>query len=365
VTVRSWISAVICLAFMGSAVSVAQTIDDRITSAHIRIRIPLERQWLGRETISDLERCWKFLDAATNKNLPRQVLVVIRWDDAVSTADLKTGAISIGMDDPAAASDMGAFIVHNAARQMARLGLGYLSRGAAFNEDTEFLTEGMAEILVREYEHSARSLNAAWVVSYLLDEMKLLSLSAQSSWKTFSNGKRSLRSAAPGVTFLITCRELHGRDKLLKLFEAMDKVNLEQSLASVFKTSAASLEAAWLQRVRSYQDVDDIIVTSPEDAPQLQQIGENPGNCTPGNTLPLRFLIRDGGRNLSSDGVFLRDEANGRIMPARRDPEKGTTYFRAEMPVEMDRRPGEYGYTAIAVDESGNVCHLRGRYTVK
>jgi hypothetical protein len=354
VTVRSWISAVVvCFAFMGAAVSVPQTIDDRITSEHIRIRIPLERQWLGRDTISDLERCWKFLDAATDNSLPHQVLMIIRWDDATSTADFKTGAISIGMADPAAASDLGAFIIHNAARQLARLGLSYLSQGAAFREDTEFLAEGMAEILVREYEHTARGLSAAWVMSHLLDEMKLLGLSTQSSWRALSGGKHSLRNAAPGVTFLITCRELHGRDKLLKLFEAMNKASLEQSLAAVFRTSAASLEAAWLQRVRAYRDINDIIVTSLEDAPQLQQITENLADCAPGSTLQLRFLIKDGGRNLSSDGV-----------QARQDLEKGVSYFRAEVPVEMDRRPGEYGYVTIAVDETGNVCHWRGSYRV-
>ena len=363
-TVRSWISGIVCFLFMGAAVSVPQTIDDRITSEHIRIRIPLERQWLGREVVADLERCWKFLNAATDHSLPRQVLVIIRWDDAVSSADFRNGAISIGMGDPASASDMGAFIVHSATRQLARLGLSYLSRSAAFREDTEFLAEGMAEILVREFEHTARGLSAAWILSRHLDEMKLLGLSTQSSWSAFSGGRQSLRNAAPGVTFLVTCRELHGRDKLLNLFEAMNKGNLEQSLATTFKTSAASLEAAWLQRVRAYKGSDDIIVTSPADAPQLQQITTEPAICLPGNTLKFGLLIQDSGRNLSSDGVFLRDESNGRIVQARQELEKGNSYFRAEVPVETDRRPGEYGYVAIAVDESGNVCHWRGRYTV-
>jgi hypothetical protein len=364
VTVRAWISSIVCFIFMGAAVSIPQTIDDRITSEHIRIRIPLERQWLGRDTVSDLERCWKFLDVATDHSLPRQVLVIIRWDNAVSGADFKTGAISIGMGDPAAASDMGAYIVHSAARQLARLGLSYLSRGAAFREDTEFLAEGMAEILVREFEHSARSLSAAWVLARLLDDMRLLGFSTQSSWSAFSGGRQSLRNTAPGVTFLVTCRELHGRDKLLKLFEAMNKANLEQSLATVFRASAASLEAAWLQRVRAYKDSDDIIVTTLEDAPRLQQITTEPATCLPGNALKLGLLIKDSGRNLSSDGVFLQDESNGRMVQARQELEKGSSYFQAEVPVESDRRPGEYGYRAIAVDESGNVCHLRGRYTV-
>jgi hypothetical protein len=365
VTVRSLIFALICFAFLSAAVSAPQIIDDRIISEHIRIRIPLERQWLGRDTISELERCWKFMDAATNSSLPRQVLVFIQWDIDSSTADFKTGSISIGMGDPAAALDLQAFIVHNAARQLARLGLNYLSRGAAFGEDAEFLAEGMAEILVREYERTARSLGAAWVMSQLLDEMKLLGLSTQSSWTAFSGAKNSMRNVAPGVTFLVTCRELHGRDKLPKLFESLSKGTLKQSLASVFKTSAASLEAAWLQRVREYKNTDDIIATSPADAPQLQQMTESPTDCIPGSTLQLRFLIKDSGRNLSSDGVFLRDEGNGRMVQARQDVEKGISYFRGEVPIEMNRQPGEYGYVAIAIDEIGNLCYLRGRYTVK
>jgi hypothetical protein len=364
VTVRFWISAVVCFSFLGTAVSVPQTIDDRIISEHIRIRIPLERQWLGRDTISDLERCWKFMAAATDNSLPRQALVTIQWDNAISTADFRSGTISIGMGDPAAASDLRAFVVHNAARQLARLGLSYLSQGAAFREDTEFLAEGMAEILVREYEHTARSLGTAWVVACFLDDMKLLGLSAQAPWTAFSGGKLTPRATAPGVTFLITCRELHGRDKLPKLFAAMSNRNLEQSLAAVFRTSAASLETAWLQRVRASGDTEDIILTSLEDAPQLQQVTMEPANCRPGNTLQFRLAIRDNDKDLSSDGVFLRDEGNGRIVQARQATEAGVSFFKAEVAIEVDRRPGDYGYAAIAVDGTGNLRHWRGSYQV-
>jgi len=365
VTFRSWISALICLAFWGTAVSAEQIIDDRIASEHIRIRIPLERQSLAREAVADLERCWKFMAAATDNSLPRQVLVIIRWDQASSSADFKSGSISIGMENPAAAQDTKTFVVHNSARQLARLGLSYLSRGAAFREDTRFLAEGMAEILVREYEHTARSLSAAWILAHFLDELKLLGLTAQSSWTAFSDENQSLRNTAPGVTFLVTCRELHGRDKLLKLFETMGKGSLEQALADVFRTSAASLEAAWLQRVRAIQDRDDILVTTSEDAPRVQPVPERPAETVAGSTLQVRFIIKDGGRNLSPDGVFLRDEASNQIVPTRPELEKGISYFRAEVPVEPERRPGEYGYVAIAIDDAGNVCHQSGRYTVK
>jgi hypothetical protein len=364
VRVGSWIFVVACLALLGTAVSASQTVDDRIITDHVRLRIPLERQSLGQDVVSELERCWKFMALATDNSLPRQVLVNIGWDDSAIGADFKTGALSIGMRDPAAERNPQAFIVHNAARQLARLGLNYLSRGRAFREDTQFLAEGMAEILVREYERTARSLGSAWTVARFLDEMGLLGLQAQSSWTAFSGGRHSMRATAPGVTFLTTCREMHGRDKLPKLFETLSEGSLEQSLAAVFKTSAASLEAAWLQRVRSYADTDDIIVTSAEDAPQLQQITVEPTTALPGQTLQFRLQIKDGDRNLSPDGVFLRDESNGRIAGALPMQEKGVSYFGIEVMVETERRPGDYGYTAVAIDDSGNVCHWKGRYKI-
>ena len=111
----------------------------------------------------------------------------------------------------------------------------------------------MIEILTHEFDHSARSLEAAWTYLAILDQMQMLGLNAQRSWSVFSAGKRFHRSAAPGVTFLTTFRELQGRERPIKLFEALKKASLTESLAMTFKAPAAELENIWLKRVREYQ----------------------------------------------------------------------------------------------------------------
>lgn len=341
-----------------------QSMDDRIVSKHVRVRVPIERQWLGRDTIADLERCWRFMNAATGESLPRRILVVIDWNSTATTTNYQESSVSVGMSQSAAAADMKNYLLHRAAAEMARLGLYELSRGAAVREDSEFLVEGMAETLVHEYERSSRSLSSAWVICHLLDRMKLLGLSVQTSWTTFSGGRRDLRAASPGITFLATCRELHGREKVLKLFESLRKGNLQQSLAAAFKTDATVLEEEWLKRVRNYRTGDDVTVTSEDDAPQLLKAVTEPAAGKVGTSLQLRLFVKDGTNDLYPQGVFLQDEASGQVLQAQLASEKGVKYISVALPLEAGRQPGQYNYHVTAVDESGNVRNWRGNYTV-
>ncbi|HYK88059.1 MAG TPA: hypothetical protein VE398_04785 [Acidobacteriota bacterium] len=342
----------------------SQSVDDRIRSEHLRIRVPLEREWLGRDSIMDLERCWRFMNAATGDSLPRPILVVIDWNGADTSTNYQDFSIVVGMNQPSAAPDAKSFLFHNSAREMARLGLYVLSRGASARQENAFLVEGMSEILVHEYERNSRSLSGAWIISQQLDRMKLLGLNIQSAWASFSGGHHNLRTASPGITFLMTCRELHGRDRVLKLFESMRKGNLLESIAATFKTGPELLEAEWLKRVRSHQDPEEVTVTSDEDAPQLLKTASVPEACRAGSALQLRLFVKDGSNDLLPWGIFLLDEASGRVLQAQAGQEKGASYIAVSVPIEEGRKPGQYGYRIIAVDESGNVRNWRGKYTV-
>ena len=82
----------------------------------------------------------------------------------------------------------------------------------------------MAEILACEYEQARAGVwDAAWVRCHLMDRMEPLSLSALASWERFSDGRQDQRAASPGITFLLTCREMSSRESLLKLFQSMRK----------------------------------------------------------------------------------------------------------------------------------------------
>jgi len=228
--------------------SAAQVIDG-ISSEHLRVRMPSERETLGRDTIADLEICYGFMNRATGQSLPRRIFIHVRWDASDIRCDYQRATIHLGMNARAAAANPRKFLMHHAAREMARMGLLELSQGAE-REDTEFLFEGMVKILVHEYEHSSRNLESAWTLSRLLDEMNLLGLASQRSWTAFSGGRRCLRSAAPGITFLTTFRELHGRDRPLKLFQSLRTTGLNQSLTAAFKAPVSELEDIWLKKVR-------------------------------------------------------------------------------------------------------------------
>jgi len=341
--------------------SAAQVIDG-ISSEHLRVRMPSERETLGRDTIADLEICYGFMNRATGQSLPRRIFIHVRWDASDIRCDYQRATIHLGMNARAAAANPRKFLMHHAAREMARMGLLELSQGAE-REDTEFLFEGMVKILVHEYEHSSRNLESAWTLSRLLDEMNLLGLASQRSWTAFSGGRRCLRSAAPGITFLTTFRELHGRDRPLKLFQSLRTTGLNQSLTAAFKAPVSELEDIWLKKVREHRIADEITVAADE-VPQLLQTELLPGAVPPGATLEVRLLLKDSAGNLLPDGVFIKDERTGRLVQAQAVSEKDADYVAAMIPIGTDCAPGEYPYSVTVIDESGNLRNWRGRYKV-
>src|SRR5437867_1378828 len=129
--------------------SSAQYVEARVRSEHVRMKISMEREWLGRETIADLEQCWNYVNGVTGKKLPRTVIVEVHWETVDSSADPDGSSISIGMNHPAAAANTKVFLLRHAAREMAFLGLAELSRGATLRAENAFLAEGMAEMLAR------------------------------------------------------------------------------------------------------------------------------------------------------------------------------------------------------------------------
>ena len=129
--------------------------------------------------------------------LPRRVTVTLDWGAAENRCNRRAGHITIGLGRPGAAAGGKDGIFHAIARDMARLGLLNISEGAA-REDTEFLFEGMIEILVHEFDLSSRSLESAWAIAKLLDAGEGLGLARQRSWTDFSGGVRNHRNAAPG-----------------------------------------------------------------------------------------------------------------------------------------------------------------------
>ncbi len=360
------ILALICPAFLLSSWGAsAQTISDTIISEHIRIRIPMEREWLGREVVTDLNRCWIYVNGATGDKMPRKVLVDIRWDQSDSSVGLAESRIVIGMDHPAAVANMRGFLLHSAARELGRLGLMALSKGGGQREETEFLTEGMSEMLAREYARTTRSLSGAWILAQLLDRMNLLGLKAQASWSSFSGGRHDLRAAAPGITFLMTCRELYGRDKVLKLFEALRKGSLAESIGAAFKTSIAALEGTWLQKVREFRAGEDVTAATEEDAPRLERTVYFPEVIRPGATVQVRLFMRLGANALLPEGIYIQDETSNRVFQARTPAEKDAKYSLVELPVESGRQPGSYNLKVVALDEGGNVRTWTGTYAVR
>ena len=117
--------------------SAAQMMDS-ITSEHVRLRLPVEREALGRDIILDLERCYAYMSGATDATLPRKILVIVDWNRSDTSYSYRQASISIGMNQPAAAADSRAFLLYQAAREIAHLGLLELSRGAE-REDNRFV----------------------------------------------------------------------------------------------------------------------------------------------------------------------------------------------------------------------------------
>lgn len=70
---RLIVSMMLALASLAAApggAAAAQALDSSVVSEHVRISIPPERAWLGRDVIMDLERCWRFVNPATGGSLP-------------------------------------------------------------------------------------------------------------------------------------------------------------------------------------------------------------------------------------------------------------------------------------------------------
>jgi hypothetical protein len=333
-----------------------------IGSEHVRLRMPADRETLGRDLAAELERCYLYMNRAAGSDLPRKVLIVANWEQAENSCDWQNAVITVGMNKSAAVSDPRAYLLQNAAKEMARLGLLVLSGGSR-REDTEFLFEGMSQILSHEYDHTSRTLEGAWAISKYLDEMKLLGFATQRSWSTFSSGKISLRSAAPGISLLTMYRELLGRDSPLKLFEALKKNSLLASIALAFRAPAAEVESTWLKRVREYQVPEEITINADE-SPRLLQTAVVPGSVKPGSAVEVQLYFKDRNNNLLTDGVFIQDERNGNVLQPGADPDKGAGYFTAKIPVEPNCPAGNYKFSVTAVDESGNLRTWPGSYKV-
>jgi hypothetical protein len=333
-----------------------------IATEHIVLFMPSQRESLGRELIADIEHCYEFMNKATNSSLPRKILINVDWDLPNDSCNWHKGSITLGMNQPAAESDEKGFLFHNAAREMARLGLLELSQGAQ-REDTEFLFEGMIEILVHEYDHSSRCLEAAWVFSQYLDEMKLLGLAAQRSWSSFSGGEHCLRNAAPGITFLTTFRELQGRDRPIKLFDSLKKNSLFISLSEAFRAPISEVENVWLKRVRQYR-MSDEITTKAETAPRLLKTVFVPDAAKPGASFQIRLFIEDRDLNLLPNSIFVRDGRTGRLLQVQAETEKEGRFFLAAIPIEANCPPGQFPYDVTVIDESGNLRRWSGYYKV-
>jgi hypothetical protein len=331
-------------------------------SEHVSLRMPAEWESLGRDLSAEMERCYDFMNRATGQKLPRKIVIIASWDQTENSCNPEDAVITVGMNQPAAVADPGAFLLHGAGREMARLGLLETSGGIR-REDAEFLFEGMTEILIHEYDHTSRGLDGAWVIAKYLDDMKLLGMTTQRSWSTFSAGKRCLRTAAPGITLLTIYRELLGREAPLRFFEALKKNSLAASLSLAFRAPASEIENVWVKKVREYQDVDEVTVKA-EDAPQLLKTILNPGFAKPGTTIEMQLFLKNRKNNLLPEGVFFRDEHSGKVLQGEAVSEKGLNYVLLKIPVEPSCPPGEYKYQVTAIDEAGNLRRWTGSYKV-
>jgi hypothetical protein len=341
----------------------AQSAGGRIVSEHVWVRVAVEREWIARDSIVELEECWRYVKGVTGE-VPRRIQVDVAWDSLETRANPVEGTISIGFASPAARSAPRAYLTHSVARTIAEFGLYHLSRGASAREEMRSLTEGMSEILAHEFAHSGRALNGAWVLARMIDRMQPLTVASLSDWKTVSQGRRDLRAAAPGITFLLTCLEQHGRERTLKLFDALRRGTLEAAALAAFKARLETLEEAWLAKVRSYPLDEELTVTTAEEAPARRK-GPSPAPSTRrGGLLDLRMQIDDLAADLAPTSVFVMDETSGRVSTGQIAGDRAARTVRLELPIEAAREPGSYGYRTFAVDEAGNMRSWKGTYTV-
>jgi len=340
----------------------AQSVTDRIVSEHVRVSLPTEREWLGRDVVMELERCWRYTNAATGEKLPRRIVVDVNWDTAMIKAT-QEGWIQIGMKTPAASFDEKSFLLRAAARQIARLGLLNLTRGTALREESEFLVEGMSEIVAREYFRTSRGLAGAWVHAQMLDRMGQLGVVAQGSWSGFSGGRHDLREASPGITFILTCRELYGRERTMKMFDALQRGSLSEGIVEAFRTTPAALEAAWLRRVRSATISDSVPSSPDEEPPKLDRAACVIVADAEASRLQLRLFVLKGVSALLPQGIYLTDDASGRVYLARQPAGRDATYFPIDVPIDPAKRSDPFNYRVLAVDEAGSVSIWQGSCT--
>jgi hypothetical protein len=359
-------SSVLHLLLLGPAVAAATPqAAGRIVSEHVWVKVPLEREWLGRDAIVELERAWRYIHGVTGEKLPRRLTVEIAWDAPDSGARPDEERVVIGLGSAAARAAPRAFLLHAAAREMAMYGLLELSRGAVSRDDLHALGEGMAEIFADQYGTSARALTASWYLAHLVDRIRPLGLAALADWPGLSAGGRDLRARAPAITFLLTCLEMGGRDRTLKLFEALRKGTLQEALASALKQRADFIEDAWLRKIRAQKTDEDVTVTSDEDLPVFKQAIHAPRVARAGSPLELRLQIEDARSNLSPRAIFVIDEASGRVLEGSVSSSAGAKSIRFEIPVDATRRPGVYPLRGVAIDDAGNVRCWTGSYTVE
>jgi hypothetical protein len=330
----------------------AQFSDARIVSQHIRIRVPQEREWLARESVPDLERCWQFVHRLLGEKLPRWLVVTLDWRTAVVNSDPDQGTVSIGMLNRAAEPDPKRYIMHRAAREIARLGLLELCRGGSALAESGFLLDGMSEIVAHEFDHTTRTLGGAWVLARLMDRIQPITLRPAPQPARDPGTLHDLRASAVGVTFLMACQEMFGREKVLRLFAALRKASLEESIKSTFKTPARTVEENWLRKVRQYP-LSDATVTSEDEAPTLQQIALAPETTAREGMVQVSLLISDRTGDTPVDGIFVVDGA--RVLEAQAAPLGRARVVTVDLPIGKVSVPGPREIQVVAVDEAGNV----------
>src|SRR5262245_57727619 len=307
----------------------AQSYSGNIISEHVRVRVPQDREWLAREAITDLEESWQYMHRVTGDGLPKRVLVEIVWDGGESRFYRQTATVVVGMGSPSARAQPLSYLGHNAAREMALIGLAELSRGATLREENRRLADGMAEILTRGYKREAKGLAGAWVLAHLADRIQPLRLQEITRPRE-SGAVRDLYGNAPAMTLLLTCQDLYGRERTLKLIEALRKGTLEEAALAALRTRLAALEEAWLGKVRGYLVPETVTVTSEEDMPSLRQTNFAPPVARAGAGFEIRLVLEDGGGNLSARSVFIVDETTGRVFQAQASRSPSTHLVRSE-----------------------------------
>jgi len=338
-----------------------------VSSKHVLLQFPAEREIIGREFSAEAERCYEYVNRATNGGLPRNITVVLDWSASDSSWNFRSGRVTIGINQPDALADARKFLRHSLPYGIARLGLINLSQGGQ-REDTEFLFEGMAEILAHEYNHSSRSLDAAWAMAKLLDETGRLGISQQRAWLEFSEGKRNHRNAAPGITFLLTQREID-RGRLMKFFEALRKNSLLNALNTAFKAPATELETVWLKKIRAYEIPEEITVQN-SDAPNLLKFAQIADPAHAGIPVRLDLFIMDSVGDIYPENVFVRDSRSGKTFQAQiatvteTAEENGISVYSVTVPIEDDCPAGNYSFQVIMIDESGNLRQGDGTYSI-